>query len=117
MASIAFSNVTSASAAQAVTTAKAAPVQAATADKVSGELQPDTVKLSLAAQAKLMHREGQSPALIAANLGANISDVNSYLGITTATTSAVMAAAVSQAAPAATATPAATSESPAPAAK
>jgi len=73
----AVSNVSNAS--QPGTTAKAAP--AGSTDSASGAtLKEDTVKLSLAAQATSMHRQGQSPKLIAANLGTNVATINGYLG-------------------------------------
>jgi hypothetical protein len=49
--------------------------------KAPATLKPDTVKLSFAAQAKMMHRAGQGPALIAANLGTNVAAVDGYLNI------------------------------------
>jgi hypothetical protein len=44
--------------------------------------QQDTVKLSAAAQAKLLHREGQSVNQIASSLATTTETVDSYLGIT-----------------------------------
>ena len=82
MASIAISSATPSSPVQADPTAKAA--QPETASKTAAVLKPDTVKLSTAAQVKMMHRAGQSPALIAATLGTNVASVNGYLGITVA---------------------------------
>ena len=86
MAAITLSNVTSQNAAQATTISKTAPVHADSPVSESASLQPDTVKLSPAAQAKMMHRQGQSPALIAATLGTNVSAVDGYLGIKAAAT-------------------------------
>jgi hypothetical protein len=51
--------------------------QAATAQQ-----QEETVKLSSAAQAKLLHQQGQSVTAIAASLGTTTKQVNDYLGIT-----------------------------------
>ena len=131
MAAITLSNVTSQSAAQAIPMAKTAPVNAVPAVRESASLKPDTVKLSPAAQAKMMHREGQIPALIAATLGTNVSAVDGYLGIkaaaaTQATPTPMQAQPAevaphsessAQAAPAQTNPPAATGQSPVPVAK
>lgn len=81
MASIAISTASPSSAPQPAVTPKAAPEQAEPEAKASPRLQPDTVKLSPAAQAKMMHRAGQSPALIAATLGTNVTAVDGYLNI------------------------------------
>jgi hypothetical protein len=102
MASIAISSATPANAAQAAPIAKAAPVQTESTAKTA-VLQPDTVKLSAAAQAKMMHRAGQSPALIAATLGTNVAAVDGYLNIKVA----VQAAATPTPAPTEQAEPAA----------
>ncbi|MGA9668954.1 MAG: hypothetical protein WBQ94_07085 [Terracidiphilus sp.] len=80
MTSIAISNANLSSAEEASSTSRAAQPQAESAVKPA-VLQPDTVKLSPAAQAKMMHRAGQSPALIAATLGTNIAAVDGYLNI------------------------------------
>lgn len=69
---------------QAAATAKTASTSTAsanTATGVSNNLKDDTVKLSMAAQAKMMHRQGLSPSIIAANLGTNVAAVDDYLNI------------------------------------
>jgi hypothetical protein len=87
MASISPINLTSnlynviqpgaANAAQAsITTAPAATTETVTTGQV------DSVQLSVAAQAKLLHKEGQNVATIAASLGTNANTVDGYLGIT-----------------------------------
>ena len=53
-----------------------APTPAATTSK------GDTVTLSVAAQAKVLHQSGQSIASIASALGTDTKTVDSYLGIT-----------------------------------
>jgi len=68
----------------------------------------DTVTLSAAAQAQMMHQSGQSVSSIASSLGTSVSTVDSYLGITAATVSSQVAistaeASTPKAAPAATA--------------
>jgi hypothetical protein len=73
----AVSNVSNAS--QPGTTAKTAPGPTDTA--IGAMLKEDTVKLSLTAQATLMHRQGQSLKLIAANLGTSVATINGCLGI------------------------------------
>jgi hypothetical protein len=119
MASFAISGTTPSNETQAVSSAKAAPAQAEPTAKTAS-LQPDTVKLSAAAQAKMMHRQGQSAALIAATLGTDIKSVDGYLGIKIATpTAATLTAAASEPTETATktATPTATTAAPTPAAK
>ena len=81
MASIAISSANPFSAPQPAVTSKAAPEQAEPEAKAPPRRQPDTVKLSAAAQAEMMYRAGQSPALIAATLGTNIVAVDGYLYI------------------------------------
>jgi hypothetical protein len=81
MASIAISNASPSNAMQSLPTAKAAPAQTATTEKAPATLQPDTVKLSAMAQARMMHRSGQSATLIAATLGTNVATVDGYLNI------------------------------------
>jgi hypothetical protein len=44
--------------------------------------QQDSVKLSTAGQAKLLHQEGQSVSAIASSLGTDTKAINNYLGIT-----------------------------------
>lgn len=73
-------NTTSAASAgtvQEVTTptATAAPTTAATPSH------EDTVKISAAAQARLLHQSGESVANIASSLGTSTATVDSYLGI------------------------------------
>lgn len=71
-----------AKASQTTSTAKASPVvQAATHAEARATLKPDTVKLSMAGQAKLLHQQGTSPAQIASSLGLKAAEVDSYLGI------------------------------------
>ena len=113
MAAIVLSNVSSQNLAQSVAVGKSAPAQSAPNLRQSATLQPDTVRLSAAAQAKLMHRQGQSLAVIAASLGTNVAAVDAYLGIkATAPTPAPATAEPKQ--PVATATPAASPAKPAP---
>ncbi len=82
MASMAISGASSPNAAQAAGTPMASAAQSVTPAKPApAVLKPDTVKLSVAAQAKMMHRQGQSPALIAAMLGTNVAAVDGYLNI------------------------------------
>ncbi len=69
-------------AAQATSTAKTAPeASTATPAQTGATLKPDTVKLSIVAQAKLLHQQGKSPALIASTLSLKVADVDGYLGI------------------------------------
>jgi hypothetical protein len=76
------------------------------------------VHLSAAAQAKMMHRSGQSPALIASALGTSVASVDGYLGIKVAAQVAVTPAATAapEAAPAVKAAPEAAEQPEAPAA-
>ncbi len=100
MASMAISNVAASTATtQTASAPKAAATPTETTTQNAAVLKPDTVKLSAAGQAKMMHRQGQSPAVIAAALGTNVTSVDGYLGIKVA------------AAPAAVATPASTGQS------
>lgn len=48
----------------------------------TSDSQSDTVKLSEAAQAKLLHAQGQSVSNIASSLGTTTKEINSDLGIT-----------------------------------
>ena len=67
---------------QAASTAKTAPeAPTARSAQTSATLKPDSVKLSVAGQAKLLHQEGKSPGLIASSLGIKVADVDGYLGI------------------------------------
>lgn len=102
------------SAAQITSTGKTASTQAASTastDQASGNLKEDTVKLSVAAQAKMMHRQGLSASVIAASLGTNVASIDGYLNIKVAT-QAVAATTTSNASTesASTSTPAATTE-------
>jgi hypothetical protein len=81
MASMGISSATQSNAMQSLPSAKAAPAQTSTNEKVPATLKPDTVRLSSAAQAKMMHRSGVSPALIAASLGTNVAVIDGYLNI------------------------------------
>ncbi len=84
MASIALWNTTS-NLSGAVQTAQAAPAQTNAAASTAAQAatsQEDTVKLSAAAQAKLLHQQGQSISTIASSLGTTTKAVDSYLGIT-----------------------------------
>jgi hypothetical protein len=81
MASMAISGINSSNATQSLPTVKTTSAQTETTEKAPAVLKPDTVKLSTAAQAKMMHRAGQSPALIAASLGTNVAAVDGYLNI------------------------------------
>lgn len=118
MASMAISGSTPA---QPLPIVKAAPAMAEPAVKAT--LQPDTVKLSVAAQAKMMHRAGQSASLIAATLGTDVKSVDGYLNIKVASQAAATpapaqeehSAPAAQAAPAEQAKPATTAPSPMPA--
>ena len=82
MAPLAISSATQPNEVQGVSGAKAAAQPVHPASKAV--LQPDTVKLSPAAQARMMHRAGQSLHLIAATLGTSVASVDGYLGITVA---------------------------------
>ena len=88
MASMAISAATSSSPVQATTSASVAAVHTEAVASSSSRLGSDTVKISVAAQAKMMHRQGMSPSVIASTLGAQVSDVNGYLGIKAATQTA-----------------------------
>ena len=82
MASLAISSATQSNEVPGAPGAKAASQPVHTASKAV--LQPDTVRLSPAAQARMMHRAGQSLSLIAATLGTSVASVDGYLGITVA---------------------------------
>jgi hypothetical protein len=93
MSSIAFSGALGnmSSAAQINSTGKTASTQAASTtstDQASGNLKEDTVKLSVAAQAKMMHRQGLSASVIAASLGTSVASIDGYLNIKVATQAA-----------------------------
>lgn len=75
---------------QAASTAKAAPEASAAAPaQTSPTFKQDTVKLSMAGQARLLHQQGKSPGLIASSLGIKVADVDGYLGIKVAAPVAV----------------------------
>jgi hypothetical protein len=121
MASFAINSATASNALQSAGTAKAAGAQTETTTKAPATLQPDTVKLSAAAQAKMMHRAGQSPSLIAATLGTNIASVDGYLNIKVPVQAAQAPVAApaekeAEAAPAPSAQPSTTTKAPEPAA-
>lgn len=63
------------------TTAQTATTQTTTTQTTAAQEQDD-VKLSAAAQAKLLHQQGQSVQVIASSLGATVKQVDDYLGIT-----------------------------------
>jgi hypothetical protein len=101
MASMAISGISSSNATQSPSTVKTATPQSTTTEDSSATLKPDTVKLSTAAQAKLMHREGQSPSVIAATLGTNVAAIDGYLNIKVTVSTATTATSTAQAEPAA----------------
>jgi hypothetical protein len=87
--------------------AKVAVVQTVQPTRTTAATQ-DTVQISAAAQAKLLHQAGQSVNSIASALGTSVSTVDSYLGITVAVSVPLVAASSAKAAPAAPAATAAT---------
>lgn len=70
------------------TEAKQSPASSHAGDAA---MKADTVKLSLAANIKLMHHRGLSPANIAAQLGMPLKQVDSYLPSVTQAASAATA--------------------------
>jgi hypothetical protein len=82
---------------------KAVEVQAEqTAQTTTASAPQDTVRISDAAQARLLHQQGLSVSSIASALGTDSKTVDSYLGITTQVLGqAILAAASKPAAPAA----------------
>lgn len=66
---------------QAVAAVNIAPVEPPPTSKAAPALEQDTVKLSPAAQAKLLHREGLSVTRIATSLGTSVSAIDKYLNI------------------------------------
>jgi hypothetical protein len=100
MASIAIPSSAPSSVTPAAASARVAPAQSETSAKPAPVLREDTVKLSPASQARLLHREGQSVAVIAASLGTNVSSIDGYLNI-----KAAVAASPEAAAPVAAAQP------------
>ena len=105
MSSFAVSGITSSNVPEVAATVRTAPVQAQAA---ASSMPEDTVKLSAAAQAKLLYKQGESVSSIASSLGTSVSAVDSYLGITVAIP--VATASVAHAAPAAATASAATSK-------
>jgi hypothetical protein len=103
MASMAISSATPSIGTQATAARGSATVQTESTAKSTDRNSPDTVKISQAAQAKLMHRQGLSIAVIASSLGTNVASVDGYLNIKAAT----QAAATPTAAPTEHAEPAA----------
>jgi hypothetical protein len=102
VSSIAFSGALSnmSGAAQIASTGRTASAQTApttTTDQANNSLKDDTVKLSVAAQAKMMHKEGLSASVIAASLGTDIASVDGYLNIKVATQATTTTAASSTA--------------------
>jgi hypothetical protein len=71
------------SATQAGSAVETAPTHTASTEavKTSAGIKQDTVKLSLAAQIKMMHHQGQSAGQIAASLGTSVASVDGYLGV------------------------------------
>jgi hypothetical protein len=116
MASIAISNAVPVQRSVVDMTGRSSTAPAETPARPPAILKPDTVKLSAAAQAKMMRRAGQSPALIAATLGTNVAAVDGYLNIKVAAQVAATptSAPPAQAAPDATGAPAAATEPAAP---
>jgi hypothetical protein len=82
MASISFPTTTSniSDRTQIDSNTKAAAVQAEQTTTTSTK---DTVEISTAAQAKLLHQQGQSVSSIASALGTDTKTVDGYLGINT----------------------------------
>ena len=69
-------------ASQTASTVKAAPRPQDDSNTGSrATLKPDTVRLSMAGQAKLLHQQGTSAAQIASSLGIKVADVEGYLGV------------------------------------
>jgi hypothetical protein len=107
MASMSISNLTPSQATQTAPTVRTAPAQREPSAKAAASPH-DTVKLSVAAQANMMHRAGQSASQIAATLGTDVKSVDSYLNITVASQAAATPASAPEesSAPAAQAAPA-----------
>lgn len=116
MSSIAFSGALNniSNTAQITSTNKSAstqPVSTVATEQTSGNLKEDTVKLSVAAQAKMMHRQGLSASVIAASLGTSVASVDGYLSIKVAAQASENAGTSSASTQSAsTATPAASTE-------
>jgi hypothetical protein len=86
--SIYFSNASDLSTQNtSVTTTQNSTKQAATDEAVASASHEDTVKLSAAAQAKLMEQQGMTVKQIATNLTTDTKTVDQYLGITSASSS------------------------------
>jgi hypothetical protein len=88
MASMAISSATPSYGTQATTAPKPAPAQTESTAKSTVRTSQDTVRISQAAQAKMMHRQGLSVAVIATSLGTNVASVDGYLNIKAATQAA-----------------------------
>jgi hypothetical protein len=90
------------------------PNPASAAQKDTQSVQPaaalkaDTVKLSLAANIKLLYHQGRSPSAIASTLGISVKQVNGYIP---GASSTIPTAATPQAAPVDTSMPAAATAS------
>jgi hypothetical protein len=69
------------------TTTQSSTKQAATEEAVTAASHEDTVKLSAAAQAKLMEHSGLTVKQIATNLATDTKTVDQYLGITSTSSS------------------------------
>jgi hypothetical protein len=82
MAFISFINMTENSYDTAQATSANATHEATKTTQAATTSQGDTVKISAAAQARILHQAGQSVANIAASLGTNAKTVDDYLGIT-----------------------------------
>jgi hypothetical protein len=75
-----------------VTTVPFATAQAQMA--TTGEPQEDTVRISAAAQVKVLQTQGESISEIAANTGLSTEEINDYLGISAASQSTAVSSAV-----------------------
>ncbi len=68
--------------------AVAAQVTSRPTSQPAATLRPDTVKLSLTAQIKLMRHQGVSPGTIASQMGISVKQLGNYISIASATASA-----------------------------
>jgi hypothetical protein len=82
MATVSFINATDSSYDTAQATATSATHDPTKTTQPATTSQGETVKISAAAQARMLRQEGQSVANIAASLGTNTKTVDDYLGIT-----------------------------------
>ncbi len=78
ISNVAVSNASAASAVSRFHSASVTPAAASLAQPAS-TLKDDTVKLSLAANIKLMHHQGLSPSIIASRLGVSVKQVDTYI--------------------------------------